>query len=153
VFCLDSLASITQRYVLYDISLHAMPPISGLQVLAHLGTTWMDRICSRIGLRLGTHIHFPNHKVPWSSSVKSLVLFSFMNYHISFSFSSSSCAFLISASSVGSISTAIAASFTIARLIYPNSWHNIGHLSMASVALQCFLRLKASATMLAFPGW
>jgi hypothetical protein len=45
-----------------------------------------------------THIHFPNHKVSLSPSVKSLVMFSFMSCHISFSFSSSSWAFLISAS-------------------------------------------------------
>jgi hypothetical protein len=94
-----------------------------------------QRISSQIGLRLGTHIHFPNHKVPGSSLVKSLVLFSFMSCHISFSLSSSSWAFLISTLSIGSISTSIAASFTIARLRYPNSWHNSSLILMASVAL------------------
>jgi hypothetical protein len=71
-----------------------------------------QRICSRIGLGLGTHIRFPNHKVPWSSLVKSLVLFSFISCCISFSFTSSSWAFLILASSVCSISIAVAISCT-----------------------------------------
>jgi hypothetical protein len=42
VFCLDSLACITQQYVLCNISLHDVPPISGVQVLVHLGTVGMD---------------------------------------------------------------------------------------------------------------
>jgi hypothetical protein len=46
---------------------------------------------------------------------ESLVLFSFISCRISFSFSSSSWTFLISASSVGSISIAVAVSCTIAR--------------------------------------
>jgi hypothetical protein len=53
-----------------------------------------QRISSLIGFRLGMHICFPNHKVPLSSSVESLIMFSFMSYRISFSFSSSSWHFL-----------------------------------------------------------
>jgi hypothetical protein len=93
------------------------------------------RISSRIDLRLGTHIRFPHHKVPWSSLVTSLVLFSFISYRISCSFSSSIWAFLVSALSVDSISTAIAVSFTTARLRYPISWHNFGFIRLTTVVL------------------
>jgi hypothetical protein len=116
--------------------------------------SWASRrISFQIDFRLGTHIHFPNHKVPLSSSVKSLVLFSFISCCISFSFSSSSWVFLIYASSIGSTSTAISVSFTIARLRYLIFWCNFGLILLAIVALQHFLRLKAFAMTLAFPGW
>jgi hypothetical protein len=96
-------------------------------------------ISSLIGFRLGTHIRFPNHKVPSPSSVKSLVLFFFMSYRISFSFSSSIYAFLISTSSVGSTSTAIVVSLTIARLRYLISWCNSCLILLAIVVLQYLL--------------
>jgi hypothetical protein len=125
-----------------------------LPVWIEYAESWASRrINSQIGFRLGTHIYFPNHKVPLSSLVKSLVLFSFISCRISLSFPSSSWAFLISDSNVGSTSIAIVASFTIARLWYLISWHSSGRILLAKVVLQYFLWLKASATTLAFPGW
>jgi hypothetical protein len=102
---------------------------------------------------LGTHIHFPNHRVPQLSSRKALVLLSLINCRISFSFASSNFPFRIFASKVGLTSIATVVSFTIARLRYLISLCNSGHILLAKVALQYLLRLSASATTLAFPGW
>jgi hypothetical protein len=44
MFCLDSLEHITQCHMSCNITLHAIPPISLLQILIHLGTARMDRI-------------------------------------------------------------------------------------------------------------
>jgi hypothetical protein len=101
----------------------------------------------------GTHIRFPNHRVPRLSSRKALVLLSLINCRISFSFASSNCPFQISTSKVGSTSIATVVSFTIARLRYLISIYNSGRSLLAKVALQYFLRQSASATMLAFPRW
>jgi hypothetical protein len=86
-----------------------------------------------MGCRSGTHIYFPNHKIPLSSSVNSLVLFSLMSYRISFSFSSSSWPFLISDSSVGSTSTGTTVSFTITRLSYLISLHSSSRILLAKI--------------------
>jgi hypothetical protein len=93
--------------------------------------------------RLGTHIHFPNHRVRWLSSEKSLVLLSLINCRISFSFASSNCLSRISASKAGSTSIATAASFTIVRLRYLISLCNSGHIILAKVALQYFLQFSS----------
>jgi hypothetical protein len=42
VFCLDSLACMTQWCILYNISLHVIQPISGFHILLHHGTTGMN---------------------------------------------------------------------------------------------------------------
>jgi hypothetical protein len=102
---------------------------------------------------LGTHIHFPNHRVPWLSSEKSLVLLSLINCHISVSLGSSSCPPHISNSKVGSTFIATVRSFTIERLRYSISWRNSGHIRWSNVALQYFFWLKASAMTLTLPGW
>jgi hypothetical protein len=44
VSCHDSPASVTKGYVFCDISLHTIPPISGFQILVHLGTAGMDGV-------------------------------------------------------------------------------------------------------------
>jgi hypothetical protein len=103
--------------------------------------------------RLGTHIHFPNHRVPWLSSEKSLILLSLINCRISFSFGPSNYPSRISASKVCSTSIAITSSFTIARLRYLISLRNSGRILLAKVALQYFLQLKASAMTFSLPGW
>jgi hypothetical protein len=74
-------------------------------------------------------------------------------HEVSFSFVSCNCPFQISASKVGSTSIVTVASFTIARIRYLISLFNSGHILLAKVALQYFLRLTASATTLSFPGW
>jgi hypothetical protein len=121
--------------------------------IEHVESWASQRISSWIGIILGTHIRFSNHKVPLSSSVKSLVLFSFISCRISFSFSSLSWAFLIYASSISSTSTATTASFAIARLRYLISRHSSGLILLVNVALQYFLWLKAFAMTLALLGW
>jgi hypothetical protein len=116
--------------------------------------SWASRSMSSLScFRLGTHVHFPNHRVPWLSSKKSLVLLSLINYRISFSFASSNCPSRISASKVGSTSIVTATSFTIVRLRYLISLRNSSHILVAKVALQYFLRLKASAMTFTLPGW
>jgi hypothetical protein len=116
--------------------------------------SWTSQSMSSLRcFRLGTHIHFPNHRVPRLSSEKVLVLLSLINCRISFSFVSSNCPFRIYASKVGSTSITIVASFTIAKLRYLISLCNSGHILLAKDALQYFLWLSVSATTLAFPGW
>jgi hypothetical protein len=116
--------------------------------------SWASRSMSSLRcFWLGTHICFPNHRMPWLSAEKVLVLLSLINYHISFSFASSNCPSQISASKVGSTSIVTVAPFTIARLIYLISLRNSGCILLAKVALQYFLWLKASAITFALPGW
>jgi hypothetical protein len=116
--------------------------------------SWTSRSMSFLWcFRLGTHIRFPNHRVPWLSSEKSLVLLSLINCHISFSFASSNYPFWISTSKVGLTSIVTVTSFTIARLRYLISLRNYGCIIMANVALQYFLWLMALAMTLNLPGW
>jgi hypothetical protein len=115
--------------------------------------SWASQSMSSLRcFRLGTHIRFSNHKVPWLSFEKSLVLLSLINCLISFNFASSNSPSQISASKVGSTYIVTVASFTIVRLRYLISLHNSGRILLAKVALQYFLRLSASSTTLAFLG-
>jgi hypothetical protein len=109
--------------------------------------SWASRSMSSLRcFQLGTHSHFPNHRVPWLSSEKSLVLLSWINYRISFSFVSSNCPSRISASKVGSTSIVSTTSFTIVRLRYLIYLRNSGHILLAKVALQYFLRNQSLHT-------
>jgi hypothetical protein len=44
VFSLDSLTSVTKSNVLINISLHSIPPISGLEIMVHLIPSWINGI-------------------------------------------------------------------------------------------------------------
>jgi hypothetical protein len=111
---------VTSLFILY----HQYLVFKSLYILVLLG--WMEyakswaslRITSLMCFRLGTHIYLPNHRVPWLSSKKSLVLLSLINCRISCSFTSSNWPFRISSSRVGSTSIITLVPFTIPRLRY-----------------------------------
>jgi hypothetical protein len=44
MFGLDSLTSVTKGHILGNVSFHSIPPISGLEIVAHLIPTWMNGI-------------------------------------------------------------------------------------------------------------
>jgi hypothetical protein len=44
MFSLDSLTSVTKSYLLGNVSLHSIPPISGLDIVVHLISSWMNGI-------------------------------------------------------------------------------------------------------------
>jgi hypothetical protein len=44
MFGLDSLTSVAKSYILGNVSLHSIPPISGLEVVVHLISSWMNGI-------------------------------------------------------------------------------------------------------------
>jgi hypothetical protein len=44
MFSLDSLTSITKSNILGNVSLHFIPPISGLKIMVHLIPSWMNGI-------------------------------------------------------------------------------------------------------------
>jgi hypothetical protein len=44
MFCLDSLTSVTKSNILANVSLHSIPPISGLEIMVHLIASWMNGI-------------------------------------------------------------------------------------------------------------
>jgi hypothetical protein len=44
MFGLDSLTSVAKSYILGNVSLHSIPPISGLEVMVHLIPSWMNGI-------------------------------------------------------------------------------------------------------------
>jgi hypothetical protein len=44
MFSLDSLTSFTKSYVFGNASLHSIPPISGLEIMVHLISSWMNGI-------------------------------------------------------------------------------------------------------------
>jgi hypothetical protein len=44
MFSLDSLTSVTKSYVLGNVPLHSIPPISGLEIVVHLISSWMNGI-------------------------------------------------------------------------------------------------------------
>jgi hypothetical protein len=44
MFSLDSLTSVTKSNILDNISLHSIPPISGLEIMVHLIPSWMNGI-------------------------------------------------------------------------------------------------------------
>jgi hypothetical protein len=44
MFSLDSLTSVTKSNILSNISLHSIPPISGLEIMVHLIPSWMNGI-------------------------------------------------------------------------------------------------------------
>jgi hypothetical protein len=46
----DSLASISKSDILDDISLHTIPPISGLEIMVHLIPSWMNGISGLVSL-------------------------------------------------------------------------------------------------------
>jgi hypothetical protein len=44
MFSLDSLTSVAKSSILYNVSLHSIPPISGLEIVVHLIPSWMNGI-------------------------------------------------------------------------------------------------------------
>jgi hypothetical protein len=44
MFGLDSLTSVTKSHILGNVSLHSIPPISGLEIVVHLIPSWMNGI-------------------------------------------------------------------------------------------------------------
>jgi hypothetical protein len=44
MFGLDSLTSVAKGYILNNVSLHSIPPISGLEIMVHLIPSWMNGI-------------------------------------------------------------------------------------------------------------
>jgi hypothetical protein len=44
MFSLDSLASVAKSNILGNISLHSIPPISGIEIMVHLIPSWMNGI-------------------------------------------------------------------------------------------------------------
>jgi hypothetical protein len=44
MFSLDSLTSVVKSNILGSISLHSIPPIGGLEIVAHLIPSWMNGI-------------------------------------------------------------------------------------------------------------
>jgi hypothetical protein len=44
MFNLDSLAHVTKSNILGNVSLHSIPPISGLEIMVHLVPSWMNGI-------------------------------------------------------------------------------------------------------------
>jgi hypothetical protein len=44
MFSLDSLTSVTKSNILGNVSLHSIPPISGLEIVVHLIPSWMNGI-------------------------------------------------------------------------------------------------------------
>jgi hypothetical protein len=44
MFGLDSLTSVAKSYILGNVSLHSIPPISGLEVMLHLIPSWMNGV-------------------------------------------------------------------------------------------------------------
>jgi hypothetical protein len=44
MFSLDSLTSVAKSNVLGHVSLHSIPPISGLEIMVHLIPSWMNGI-------------------------------------------------------------------------------------------------------------
>jgi hypothetical protein len=44
MFGLDSLTSVAKSYIFGNISLHSIPPISGLEIVVHLIPSWMNGI-------------------------------------------------------------------------------------------------------------
>jgi hypothetical protein len=44
MFSLDSLTSVAKSNILGNVSLHSIPPISGLEITVHLIPSWMNGI-------------------------------------------------------------------------------------------------------------
>jgi hypothetical protein len=44
MFGIDSLTSVAKGYILSNVSLHSIPPISGLEIVVHLIPSWMNGI-------------------------------------------------------------------------------------------------------------
>jgi hypothetical protein len=44
MFSLDSLTSVAKCNILGNVSLHSIPPISGLEIMVHLIPSWMNGI-------------------------------------------------------------------------------------------------------------
>jgi hypothetical protein len=44
MFSLDLLTIVTKSYVFGNVSLHSIPPISGLEIVVHLISSWMNGI-------------------------------------------------------------------------------------------------------------
>jgi hypothetical protein len=50
VACLYPLTRVTFRYILSYFPLHSGPPIQGLQIMVHLGASWMNREFGEVSL-------------------------------------------------------------------------------------------------------
>jgi hypothetical protein len=44
MFSLDSLTSVAKSHILGNVSLHSIPPVSGLEIMVHLIPPWMNGI-------------------------------------------------------------------------------------------------------------
>jgi hypothetical protein len=44
MFSLNPMASVAQSHMCGHIPLHTVPPVPLLEIVAHLGTAWMDRV-------------------------------------------------------------------------------------------------------------
>jgi hypothetical protein len=77
MFCLDSLTHIAQCHMSCNITLHAIPPISLLQILIHLGTARMDRISRVMSLLQNflTKVIHIGHTYPLLEPHNSLFIF------------------------------------------------------------------------------
>jgi hypothetical protein len=51
MFSLDSLISVAKSNILSSVSLHSIPPISGLEIMVHLISSWMNGIISHLVFR------------------------------------------------------------------------------------------------------
>jgi hypothetical protein len=77
MFCLDSLTHITQYHMSCNITLHAILPISLLQILIHLGTARMDRISRVMSFlqNLLTKVIHIGHTYPLSEPHRFMFIF------------------------------------------------------------------------------
>ena len=98
MFCFNPLTTVTHSHILCYFPFHTIPPESFLQVLVHLLTIGVYRVCCLMGLlrisswidlMSGTHSLSLNHTTPSASSRKSLPFPSLINCRISLIFSSS----------------------------------------------------------------
>jgi hypothetical protein len=46
----DSLTSVTKSNILDNVSLHTIPPISGIEIMLHLIPSWMNGISGLVSL-------------------------------------------------------------------------------------------------------
>jgi hypothetical protein len=62
----DSLSSVTKRNILNNVSLHTIPPISGLEIMVHHIPSWMNRISGLMSLKkyLILQLHDVRHTDP-----------------------------------------------------------------------------------------
>ena len=115
-----------------------------------------SRICFRSSKSLGTTSRFLNHKTPSPSKWKHATRGSFyLSLCLIFSMPILSFWAAITWSRRVGVRTMLARvpSATIAKFIFSISWHKVSCKTIAETQLQLALRLNASATTFALPGW